>query len=74
MGSCILALLLLVLSSVMYQSAITQLNLAYPHLIATQGPGMIMIGCAFTAFTLAGYILLRGCMKIDSSNDGYSPI
>lgn len=73
MGACILALLLLILSSVMYQSAITQLNLAFPHLVATQGPGMPMIGCAFAAFTLAGFVLLRGCMNIESS-EGYSPI
>ncbi|OBZ82625.1 hypothetical protein A0J61_09325 [Choanephora cucurbitarum] len=74
-GSAVLALLLLVLSSVMYQGAIEQLTLAYPHLIASQGPGMTMIGCAFASFVLAGYFLSRGCMALDSSNaEGYNPI
>ncbi|KAI9484143.1 MAG: hypothetical protein EXX96DRAFT_166689 [Benjaminiella poitrasii] len=74
-GSAMFALLLLILSSVMYQNAVTQLNLAYPHLVASQGPGMPMIGCAFTAFALAGFFLLRGCMNVDfSDTDGYNPL
>ncbi|KAI8056305.1 uncharacterized protein B0P05DRAFT_479135 [Gilbertella persicaria] len=74
-GSALLALLLLILSSTMYQNAIDQLNRAYPHLIASQGPGMTMIGCAFASFALAGYFLLRGCMSLESNHpEGYSPI
>jgi hypothetical protein len=74
-ASAILALLLTILSSVMYQNAITELNLAYPHLIATQGPAMTMIGVAFCSFFLAAVCLLRGAMS-DSDNDteGYAPL
>lgn len=76
-GSSVLALLLLVLSSIMYQNAITELNLEYPHLIASQGPGMTMIGACFAAFFLASYLLLRGCMSMEagsSGTEGYNPI
>ncbi|KAI8988308.1 hypothetical protein BDF20DRAFT_814475 [Mycotypha africana] len=73
--SAVFALLLVILSTVMYSDAVDQLNRAYPHLQATEGTGLPMIGCAFAAFTIAGFILLRGCMSIDSNdNDGYSPI
>ena len=59
----------------MYQDAVDQLNLAYPHLIATTGPGITMIGCSFASFALAGYFLMRGWMSIESSGtDGYNPI
>ncbi|KAF1801707.1 hypothetical protein V8B55DRAFT_1473341 [Mucor lusitanicus] len=74
-GSAILALLLTILSNVMYQDAVEQLNMAYPHLTASTGPGMPMIGCSFAAFSLASYFLLRGCMSMESSStDGYNPI
>ncbi|KAL7323983.1 hypothetical protein PS15p_210564 [Mucor circinelloides] len=74
-GSAVLALLLTILSSVMYEDAVEQLNLTYPHLLATTGPGMPMIGCSFAAFCLASYFLLRGCMSMESSSaDGYNPI
>lgn len=76
-GSAVLSLLLLVLSSIMYQNAIEELNLEYPHLIATQGPAMTMVGVSFAAFSLASYVLLRGCMSMESGGsgtEGYSPI
>lgn len=74
-GSAILALLLTILSSVMYENAVDQLNLTYPHLIASTGPGMAMIGCSFASFALAGYFLMRGWMSMESSDtDGYNPI
>ncbi|KAK4513664.1 L-serine ammonia-lyase [Mucor velutinosus] len=74
-GSAILALLLTILSNVMYQDAVEQLNMTYPHLIASTGPCMPMIGCSFAAFFLASYFLLRGCMSMESSStDGYNPI
>ncbi|KAI9357455.1 hypothetical protein BD770DRAFT_322095 [Pilaira anomala] len=73
-GSAVLSLLLLILSSIMYQNAIEQLNLEYPHLVASQGPAMTMIGVSFAAFTIASYALLRGCMSMDSNSDGYNPI
>ncbi|KAI8993310.1 hypothetical protein BDB01DRAFT_716149 [Pilobolus umbonatus] len=76
-GSAVFALLLLILSTVMYNSAIEQLNVAYPHLIATEGPCMPMIGVAFMCFALAGFVLLRGSMSLESSgsnDEGYSAI
>lgn len=76
-GSAVLSLLLVVLSSTMYQNAITELNLEYPNLIATQGPAMTMIGVCFASFFLASYVLLRGCMSMDaggSGTEGYNPI
>lgn len=73
-GSAVLALLLILLSSVMYQNAIYQLNLSFPNLVATQGPCMTMIGCSFASFAIAGCLLLRGAMNLDSDADGYSPI
>ncbi|KAI7903579.1 uncharacterized protein BX663DRAFT_485708 [Cokeromyces recurvatus] len=74
-GASMFTLLLLILSSVMYQGAIKQLNLAYPHLIAIQGPGMAMIGFGFAAFTLAGFLLTRGCMSNEfSDTNGYNPL
>lgn len=73
-ASTVLALLLLALSSVMYQNAIEQLNETYPHLVATQGPCMIMIGMAFACFFLASIALLRGVMRMDSDPEGYSAI
>lgn len=74
-GASVFALLLLILSCVMYQNAVEQLNLAYPHLVASEGPGIIMIGCAFASFTLSAFVLSRGCMSIDPSEPaGYSPI
>lgn len=74
-GSAVLALLLTILSSVMYEDAVDQLNLTYPHLIASTGPGMAMIGCSFASFALAGYFLMRGWMSMESSDtDGYNPI
>jgi hypothetical protein len=73
-GSAVLALLLVILSSVMYEEAIDQLNRTFPHLVASQGPGMAMIGCSFASFAISGYVLLRGAMTLDSDTDGYSPI
>lgn len=76
-GSAVLSLLLLVLSSIMYQDAIEELNLEYPNLIATQGPAMTMVGASFAAFCLAAYVLLRGCMSMEpggSDTEGYNPI
>ncbi|GAA5794822.1 hypothetical protein HPULCUR_000169 [Helicostylum pulchrum] len=73
-GATVLALLLLILSSIMYENATEQLNLEYPHLIASIGPALTMIGVGFACFTIAAYSLLRGCMTTDSSSEGYSPI
>lgn len=76
-GCTVLSLLLIILSSVMYQDAVDQLNKEYPHLIAVDGPCMTMIGVAFACFFLAAYSLLRGSMSMDSNNtstEGYNPI
>lgn len=73
-GATVLSLLLLILSSIMYENAIEQLNLEYPHLIASQGPALTMIGVCFASFTIAAYSLLRGCMTMDASSEGYNPI
>lgn len=69
-----LSLLLLILSSIMYGNAVEQLNLEYPHLIASEGPALTMIGVCFASFTIAAYSLLRGCMTMDASSEGYNPI
>lgn len=75
-GSAVLALLCTILSSAMYQDAITELNLEYPHLIATQGPAMTMIGVAFCSFFLGAVCLLRGAMSNsdDNETEGYAPL
>lgn len=77
-AGAVLSLLLLILSVVMYQEAVKQLNLAFPNLVATQGPCITLIGIAFMCFSLASFVLLRGCMSIDeastSNNEGYSAI
>lgn len=73
-GSAVLALLLLIISSVMYENAVDELNKVYPHLIASVGPGMIMIGCSFASFAIAGYFLLRGAMSLEPDTDGYNAI
>jgi hypothetical protein len=75
-GCTVLALLLVILSSLMYQEAVDQLNKEYPHLIASEGPCMIMIGVAFASFMMASYCLLRGSMSMDNNVDteGYNPI
>ncbi|KAG1056759.1 hypothetical protein G6F46_005156 [Rhizopus delemar] len=73
-ASTVLALLLVALSSVMYQNATEQLNETYPHLVASQGPCMILLGVAFASFFLASIALLRGVMRIDSDPEGYSAI
>ncbi|KAI9247220.1 hypothetical protein BY458DRAFT_590886 [Sporodiniella umbellata] len=73
-ASTVFGLLLIALSSVMYQNAIEQLNLTYPHLTASQGPGMPMIGMAFACFFLASIALLRGVLRFDSEPEGYNAI
>ncbi|KAI8384272.1 uncharacterized protein BYT42DRAFT_478814, partial [Radiomyces spectabilis] len=59
-GATTLALLLLAQSSIMYQNAVQQLNVEYPHLEATEGPCMTVIGVAFTSYFIASCIFMHG--------------
>ncbi|KAL0089772.1 hypothetical protein J3Q64DRAFT_1730070 [Phycomyces blakesleeanus] len=70
-AAAVLALLLVAECSVMYANAATQLTREYPQLIATQGPGLPMMGVAFGSFVLAGFCFLQGCF---SKEDSYRPI
>ncbi|KAI9023673.1 hypothetical protein CLU79DRAFT_747689 [Phycomyces nitens] len=70
-AAAVLALLLVAECSVMYANAATQLTREYPQLIATQGPGLPMMGVAFGSFVLAGFCFLQGCF---SKEDNYRPL
>ncbi|KAI8071410.1 hypothetical protein BC940DRAFT_234598 [Gongronella butleri] len=69
LGAAIFALLLVSETAVMYQAGVDMLNLTYPNLVASTGPGMIMIGMSFTALFLSSLAYLQGCMF--SPSDGY---
>ncbi|ORX51233.1 hypothetical protein DM01DRAFT_261874 [Hesseltinella vesiculosa] len=69
LGSAILALLLVAETTVMYQVGVDLLNLLYPNLVASAGPGIIMIGIAFAVLFLASLAYLQGCLF--ARNDGY---
>ena len=73
-SSAVLALLLIALSSVMYQNAVYELNVMYPNLVASEGPSMIMVGVAFGSFFIASIGLLRGVLNADMSAEGYNAI
>ncbi|CEG70138.1 hypothetical protein RMATCC62417_06087 [Rhizopus microsporus] len=73
-SSAVLALLLVALSSVMYQNAVYELNVMYPNLVASEGPSMIMVGVAFGSFFIAAIGLLRGVLNADMSAEGYNAI
>ncbi|KAF7727640.1 hypothetical protein EC973_007298 [Apophysomyces ossiformis] len=75
-GASALSLLLVAQCSIMYQNGVQELNTVYPHLEATEGPGLPMIGVAFAAFTLAGFTYMHGCFAKDdvAIEDGYNPL
>lgn len=69
-AAAVLALLLIAQSCVLYQNGAQMLNLTYPHLIASLGPGLPMIGVAFACFVLAGFAYLHGCFNKDEAIEG----
>ncbi|KAG0166253.1 hypothetical protein DFQ30_007412 [Apophysomyces sp. BC1015] len=75
-GSAVLSLLLVAECSVMYQNGVKELNVVYPHLEATEGPGRPITGVAFAAFAIAGYTYMHGCFAKDDVEieDGYNPL
>lgn len=69
-GASVLALLLIAQSCVLYQDGAEMLNLTYPYLIASLGPGLPLIGVAFACFTIAGFAYLHGCFNKDEAIEG----
>ncbi|ORZ10204.1 hypothetical protein BCR42DRAFT_114191 [Absidia repens] len=74
MMAAVVSLLLVAETTLMYQSGIDSLNLLYPHLRATAGPGMTMMGIALMVFFLSSLSYMNGCLSRDTSDEGYEPL
>ncbi|CAO3620825.1 unnamed protein product [Cunninghamella blakesleeana] len=70
-AAAVISLLLIALTSVKYDSSNDLLNLIYPHLNASLGPGIIMEGVAFASFFLSGLSYMEGCYSSDPTDEGY---
>ncbi|KAI8327782.1 hypothetical protein BC941DRAFT_364360 [Chlamydoabsidia padenii] len=71
LGAAVVALLLVAETYVMYHNGVDMLNLLYPHLKATVGPGMPMIGISFLVYFLSSLAYLQGCFSSNGGDDGY---
>ncbi|KAI8089143.1 uncharacterized protein BX664DRAFT_296659 [Halteromyces radiatus] len=72
MAASVMSLLLVAETVVMYQNGAAELNLIYPHLQATLGPGMTMIGISLLVFFLSSVAYLQGCFSSNGTSDkGY---
>ncbi|ORZ13999.1 hypothetical protein BCR42DRAFT_329922 [Absidia repens] len=70
LGAAVVALLLVAETTVMYSNGIDFLNMMYPNLQATAGPGMILVGIAFMVFFLSSMAYLQGCFS-NNDDEGY---
>lgn len=71
-GSCACALLLIALCTVIYSNAVIQLNSTYPHITASLGPCVSMIGASFMVFFMSSVISLQGCWGDKNAKEKYS--
>lgn len=62
----------------MYQNGVMELNVTYPNLEASEGPGITLMGIAFMVFTISSYSYLHGCWSKNDEeaaySEGYSPL
>jgi hypothetical protein len=70
-GASVLSLLLVAESTVMYKNGVNYLNLIYPNLQATEGPGITMIGISFMVLFLSSMAYLQGCFSSNDDTEGY---
>ncbi|KAI7868697.1 hypothetical protein BDF14DRAFT_1789893 [Spinellus fusiger] len=71
-AAAVFALLLIAECTIMYGDAADELTVTYPHLVATQGPGLSMVGVAFASFVISGYSFMQGCFS--KEEEGYHSI
>ncbi|KAI8330770.1 hypothetical protein BC941DRAFT_404470 [Chlamydoabsidia padenii] len=71
MMAAVVALLLVAETTIMYHGGVELLNLLYPHLYATEGPGITMVGISLLLFGLSSAAYLQGCLSNDNSDQGY---
>ncbi|SAL98961.1 hypothetical protein [Absidia glauca] len=65
MMAAVVALLLIAETTIMYHGGVELLNLTYPHLLATEGPGITMMGTSLLLFGLSSAAYLQGCLSYE---------
>jgi hypothetical protein len=71
MMAAVVALLLVAETAIMYHGGVELLDRTYPHLLATEGPGITMMGTSLLLFGLSSAAYLQGCL---SNENGYGMV